>query len=68
MNQFPTSFKYPIGPFRFFTNICGDLRNFIFITGVKDTGDTLLTSVNYTSDKLFTGDTFIAIVVDTDDY
>ncbi len=43
-----------LGPFRFFTKICGDLRNFMFITGVKDTGDTLLTSVNYTSDKLFT--------------
>ena len=40
----------PLGPFRIFSKILGDLRNFVFIAGVVDTGDKLLTGNNDTSD------------------
>ncbi len=33
-----------------FTKIRGDIRNFVFIAGVNDTGDKLFTGVNDTSD------------------
>ncbi len=44
----PEPLSIPLGPFRFFTKIRGDIGKFMFITGVKDTRDPLFTSVNYT--------------------
>jgi hypothetical protein len=45
--------------FEFFSKILGDICEFMFITGVKDTGDKLFSGVNDTGKK------FIAGVVDT---
>jgi hypothetical protein len=41
-----------MGPFRIFTKICRDIRNFVFITGVVDTGDKPFTGVEDTGNKL----------------
>ena len=53
--------KYSNGAFSNFSKISGDIREWIFITGVKDTGDKLFIGVNDTGDKFITG------VVDTSD-
>ncbi len=47
----------PMGPFK----IRGDIREWIFIAGVNDTGDQLFSGVNDTGEK------FIAGVNDTGD-
>jgi hypothetical protein len=39
-----------LGLFQIFTKICGDIRNFVFIAGINDTGDKLFTGVNDTGD------------------
>ncbi len=49
----------PLGPFQIFSKIRGDIREWMFITGVNNTGDKLFTGVNDTGDK------FIADVKDT---
>jgi hypothetical protein len=41
-----------VGRFQFFTKICEDIHNFVFIAGINDTGDKLFTGVSYTGDKL----------------
>ncbi len=51
MNQFPGNPEYPLGPLQIFTKICGDIRNFVFIASVNDTGK-LYTGVNDTGYKL----------------
>jgi hypothetical protein len=39
MNQFPPNpLMIPLGPFRIFSKICGDIRSSRFATGVVDTG------------------------------
>ena len=59
MNQCLTSPEvHQWGLFKFF-KISGDIRKWIFITGVNDTSDKLFISVNDTGDK------FIIGVVDT---
>ncbi len=40
----------PLGPFWIFSKIRGDIREWIFIAGVGDTGDKLLSGVNDTGD------------------
>ncbi len=50
-----------LGPFRIFSKIREDILEWIFITGVNNTGDKLFTGVNDTGNK------FIAGVVDTGD-
>ncbi len=47
--------------FEFLSKIRGDIRELLFITGVKDTGNKLFSGVNDTGEK------FIAGVVDTGD-
>ncbi len=44
VNQFPPVSEYPIGAILSYMKICGDIDNFMFITGV-----------NYFSDRLFSG-------------
>jgi hypothetical protein len=51
----------PLGLFGIFLKIRGDIREFMFITGVNDTGEKLFSSVNDTGEK------FIAGVNDTGD-
>ena len=51
----------PLGPFRIFSKIREDILEWMFITGVNDTGDKLLSGVNDVSEK------FIVDVVDTGD-
>ncbi len=51
----------PLGPFWIFSKIRGDIREWIFIAGVIDTGDKLFSDVNDTGEK------FIVGVVDTGD-
>ncbi len=51
----------PLEPFWIFSKIRGDIREFMFITGVNDTGNKLFSGVNDTGEK------FIAGVVDTGD-
>ncbi len=43
------------GPFWIFSKIRGDIRKWMFITGVNDTGDKLFTGVNDTGNKFITG-------------
>ncbi len=42
------SLSIPLGPLRLFTQICGDIRNFVFIAGVNDTDDNLYMLVSTT--------------------
>ncbi len=47
----------PLGPFWIFSKIRGDIREWIFIAGVIDTGDKLFSGVNDTGEKFVdTGD------------
>jgi hypothetical protein len=39
----------------FFEKILGDIREFMFITSVNDTGDKLFNGVNDTGEKFITG-------------
>ena len=62
----------PLGPFQIFSKIREDILEWMFITGVNDTGDKLFTGVNDTGDKFFAGvvdtaEQFFAGVVDTGD-
>ncbi len=52
MNPFPPGPCIPLGPFQIFTKILGDIRHFLFITGINDTTVKLFTDVNDTGDKL----------------
>jgi hypothetical protein len=38
LNQFPPPLIIPLGPFRIFSKIRGDIRSSRFATGVNDTG------------------------------
>ncbi len=46
-------------PFWIFSKILGDIREFMFITGVKDTGNKLFSGVNDTGNKFLAGEQFI---------
>jgi hypothetical protein len=73
----PGPLSIPLGKFRIFTKIRGDICNFVFIACVVDTGDKLFNGVNDTGDKLSQQNekktscpkifSFIAGVVDTGD-
>ncbi len=55
MNQcLPSPQVLQCGLFKFF-KISGDIREWIFITGVNDTSDKLFIGVNDTGDKFITG-------------
>ncbi len=41
-----------LGPFQIFIKIWGNICNFVFITGVEDTGIKLFIGVNNTTNKL----------------
>ncbi len=43
-----------LGPFRIFSKIRGDIREWMLISGVNDAGDKLFTGVNDTGDKFHT--------------
>ncbi len=58
---YPGPLSIPIGSFRLFSKIRRDNREWMFITGVNDTGDKLFGGVNDTADK------FIGGVVNTGD-
>jgi hypothetical protein len=45
----PVPLNIPLGPFRNFKKICGDIRNFMFIVRVNDTGNTFNAKVVYIS-------------------
>ncbi len=45
----------PLGSFRLFSKIRQDIREWMFVSGVNDTGDKLFGSVNDTGDKFFGG-------------
>jgi hypothetical protein len=54
MNQFYPGPEYTagaMGPLRIFTKIREDIRNFVFIAGVVDTGEKLFTGVNDNSKR-----------------
>jgi hypothetical protein len=46
----PRAPSIPMGPFRIFSKIHGDIREWMFITGVNDTGDKVYIGVNDTGD------------------
>ncbi len=46
----PGPMSIPLGPFRIFSKIGGDILIWMFITGVNDTGQKLFTGVNDTGD------------------
>ncbi len=48
----PGPLSIPVGLFRIFTKIRGNIRNFVFIVGVSETGKMLFSGVNDTDDKL----------------
>ncbi len=55
MNQFPPQPQsIPLGPFRIFSNIRGDIRNSRCTTGINDTGGKFASVVD-TGGKLATG-------------
>ncbi len=45
----------PLGPFWIFLKIRRDIREWIFIAGIVDTGDKLFNGVNDTGEKFITG-------------
>ncbi len=47
----PGSMTTPLGPFRIFLKIREDILEWMFITGVNDTGNKLFSGVNDTGDK-----------------
>ncbi len=57
----PGPLSIPLESFRLFSKIRRDNREWMFISGVNDTGDKLFGGVNDTTDK------FIGSVVDTGD-
>ncbi len=56
-----------MGPFRIFSKIRGDIREWMFITVVNDTGDKVYIGVNDTAINPCHGFSVIAGVVDTGD-
>jgi hypothetical protein len=48
----PGPLSIPLGPFQIFMTIRGDIHNFVFTTGVVDTGDKLFTVVNDKGDEV----------------
>jgi hypothetical protein len=62
MNQFSRAPEYPVGTFRIFRKIRGNIHNFVFIAVVNDTGDKLLPVGNI---SVYFFSSFIADVVDT---
>ncbi len=52
----PRAYEYSLGAASIFSKIRGDIREWMFITGVNDTGDMLFTGVNDISDKFIAGD------------
>ncbi len=59
----PRPASSPLGPFWIFSKIRGDIRELIFIIGVNDTGEKLVSGVNDTGDKFIidTGDQLSAV-------
>ncbi len=46
----PGPLSIPLGPFKIFLKIRGDIRELLFITGVNDTGEKFISGVIDTSD------------------
>ncbi len=44
-----------LGLFQIFSKICGDIREWVFITSVNDTDDKLFIGVNDNGDKFIAG-------------
>ncbi len=55
MNQCPPGPQIFLGPFWFFSKIRKDIREWIFIAGVVDTGNKLFSGVNDTGEKFIVG-------------
>ncbi len=56
MNQFPPKpLSIPLGPFRIFSKIRGDIRSARLTTGVNDTGGKIAAGINDTGGKFATG-------------
>ncbi len=58
MNQFPgfppsPRVYIPLGPFRFFSKICGNIRSSRLTTGINDTGGKFATGINNNGGKFF---------------
>ncbi len=51
----PAPLSNPLGSFRLFSKIHWDIRKWMFVSGVNDTGDKLFGSVNDTGNKFFGG-------------
>jgi hypothetical protein len=51
MVQFPQAPEYPIRGMLNFYEVRGDIQNFMFITGVSDTGNKLFTRRNGTGNN-----------------
>ncbi len=51
----PGPMSTPLGLFRIFSKIREDILEWMFITGVNDTGDKLFTGVKNTGDKVMAG-------------
>ncbi len=58
---YPGPLSIPLGSFRLFSKSRRDNREWMFISGVNDTGDKLFSGVNDTAHK------FIGCVIDTGD-
>ncbi len=48
----PRPISIPLGPFRIFSKIRGDIHELMFFTGVNDTGEKLFSGVNNTGKKI----------------
>ncbi len=58
------SLSIPLGSFQLFSKICRDNREWMFISGVNDTGDKLFGGVNDTADKFIGGVRRLIFVTD----
>ncbi len=52
----PGPVSTPLGPFRICSKIREDILEWMFITGVNDTGDKFIAGDNDTGDKFMDGD------------
>jgi hypothetical protein len=59
----PRPQSIPLGPFWIFPKIRGDIRKWIFIVGVNDTGDKLFSGVNDTGEKFINLLIYLLILV-----
>jgi hypothetical protein len=51
----PKPLSIPLGPFRIFSKIRGDIRSSRLTTGINDTGDKIASGINDTGGKVATG-------------